>query len=89
MNNRIHAELLRLALAAGIEDNVSEISPAPTHAEIASRISTHREAVTREFNALAQAGILEKRNRAMVVHDIAWLRDVVEMKLGETPNPTD
>lgn len=87
VNNRIHAELLRLALAAGIKDNVSEISPVPTHAEIASRISTHREAVTREINALAQAGVLEKRNRALVVRDIAWLQDVVEMKLGATPNP--
>ncbi len=89
VNNRIHAELLRLALAAGIKDNVSEISPAPTHAEIASRISTHREAVTREISVLAQSGVLEKRNRALVVRDIAWLQDVVEMKLGERPNPTD
>jgi len=89
VNNRIHAELLRLARAAGITDNVSEISPAPTHAEIASRISTHREAVTREINALAHAGVLEKRNRALVVRDIAWLQDVVAMKLGELPNSSD
>ncbi|MEE8334557.1 MAG: helix-turn-helix domain-containing protein, partial [Alphaproteobacteria bacterium] len=87
VNNRIHAELLRLAMSAGINDNVSEISPAPTHAEIASRISTHREAVTRELNELAQAGVLEKRNRALVVRDIAWLQDVVALKLGETPAP--
>jgi len=89
VNNRIHAELLRLALAAGIKDNVSEISPVPTHAEIASRISTHREAVTREINALAQAGVLEKRPRTLVVRDIAWLQDVVEMKLGARPNPPE
>ncbi len=89
VNNRIHAELLRLAMAAGIDDNVSEISPAPTHAEIASRISTHREAVTRELNALAQSGVLEKRNRALVVRDIAWLQDVVALKLGEMPRASE
>lgn len=83
VNNRIHAELLRLALVAGVDDNISEIVPAPTHAEIASRVSTHREAVTREINELARTGILRKNGRTMSVTDFAALQDLVAMKLGE------
>ncbi|MCH6578399.1 MAG: hypothetical protein IH807_11305 [Proteobacteria bacterium] len=32
------------------------VSTVPTHAEFASRVSTHREAVTREESALERAG---------------------------------
>ena len=45
--------------------------------------------MTREINALAQAGVLKKRNRALVVRDIAWLQDVVALKLGETPSSSE
>lgn len=90
VNNRIHAELLRLALAAGIEDNRSRISSAPTHAEIASRVSTHREAVTREINSLVKSEILSKENRTLIINDVARLQDAVAMKLGEfSPMPKE
>ncbi len=46
VRNRVQTELLRLA-AAVAAGNEAILSPAPTHSEIASRISTHREAVTR------------------------------------------
>ena len=48
---RVHAELLRIAVPLKI-NNDAILSPAPTHEEIASRISTHREAVTREMAGL-------------------------------------
>src|SRR3546814_9719428 len=43
VKNRIHSELLRLAREGEHEGKSARISPAPTHADIASRISTHRE----------------------------------------------
>ena len=46
VNNRIQAELLRLAKLAPQSGKSARIGSAPTHSEIASRISTHREAVT-------------------------------------------
>src|SRR3546814_15586310 len=46
VKNRIHSELLRLAREGEHVGKTAHISPAPTHADIASRISTHREAVT-------------------------------------------
>jgi CRP/FNR family cyclic AMP-dependent transcriptional regulator len=43
VNNRIQAELLRLASLAPKQGKSARLKPAPTHAEIASRVSTHRE----------------------------------------------
>ena len=79
VNNRIQAELLRLALAHLRDDEApAVIAPAPTHAEIASRVSTHREAVTRELSRLAQAGVIERHSGKLVVLDLPRLRRMVE-----------
>ena len=67
--HRLQAELLRRARAAGIADNQARLEPAPTHAALASHISTGREQVTRELNALRRAGVLAKDGRALVVAD--------------------
>jgi len=83
VNNRIHAELLRLARDHMSGDNAAVIRPAPTHAELASRLSTHREAVTRELNELARAGLLERRGGALHISDIARLQRMVESVLGD------
>ena len=64
------------------EDKTANIVPAPTHAEIASRTSTHREAVTRELNRLAKLGIIEQRNRMLFVKDVSRLRALVH-PIGE------
>jgi CRP-like cAMP-binding protein len=61
VNNRIQAELLRLANLTPQEGKCARITPVPTHVDIASRISTHREAVTRELNRLSKLGVLERR----------------------------
>ena len=71
VKNRIHAELLRLAREANEANKGAVlISPAPTHAEIASRISTHREAVTRELNELVRTGLIERRSGGLIIRDI-------------------
>ena len=66
--NRIHAELLRLAHAGRIVDGAGRISPPPTHAEIAARISTHREAVTRELKQLERKGVIERNKGLSLIH---------------------
>jgi CRP/FNR family transcriptional regulator, cyclic AMP receptor protein len=75
---RIQAELLRLARLSAPDGKVARIVPAPTHAEIASRTSTHREAVTRELNRLAKMGILEQRNREFWIMDVNRLACLVD-----------
>lgn len=82
VRNRIHAELLRLAKEHPQEDNRAEINPAPKHAEIASRISTHREAVTRELNHLEHAGLIERPSGAIVIRDMARLAEMVKEVKG-------
>lgn len=83
VKNRIHAELLRLARRGSIEGNRAVLSPAPTHSDIASRVSTHREAVTRELNALARDGLLERSGGAVAITDVARLAKMVEEVTGE------
>ncbi len=83
VKNRIHAELLRLARRHPEVDNTAAISPAPTHTDIANRISTHREAVTRELNDLARAGLLERRPKTLIIRDVSKLARMVQQILGE------
>lgn len=83
VKNRIHAELLRLANQNLTGDGTAALAPAPTHAEIASRISSHREAVTRELNRLAQEGIITRRSGNLIVRDIARLSRLVHEVVGE------
>ena len=73
VKSRIYAELLRLANKHPQEDNSAEISPAPTHADIASRVSTHREAVTREMSHLTQIGVIERSSGTLMICDVAEL----------------
>ena len=83
VKNRIHAELLRLAQKHMQDDNIAAISPVPTHADIASRLSTHREAVTRELNHLAQTGVIERRSGMLVISDVAKLTRMVQEVRGQ------
>jgi CRP-like cAMP-binding protein len=80
---RIQGEVLRLAGLSAREGKIANIVPAPTHAEIASRTSTHREAVTRELNRLAKIGILEQRNRELKIIDVERLAALVHDAAGE------
>jgi hypothetical protein len=83
VNNRIQAEVLRLAKLVPREGKSARIGAAPTHAEIASRISTHREAVTRELNRLSRLGIIERRGGALLVKDVDRLAAMVHEVTGE------
>ena len=74
---RVWVELLRLARVAGIQSNVSRIERAPTHREIASRVGTSREEVTRELSHLAGLGLLERLGRVFLLRDVAALEKLV------------
>jgi CRP/FNR family transcriptional regulator, cyclic AMP receptor protein len=83
VKNRIHCEVLRMARFAMNENGECQITPAPTHSEIAARISTHREAVSREFSLMKQLGIIERRGRMLIVKDLERLEKMVHDALGE------
>jgi DNA-binding transcriptional regulator YhcF (GntR family) len=54
-----------------------EVRAAPTHAELANRIGTHREAVTREMRALVTQNIIKTGRRKIQFLDIARLQTSV------------
>jgi CRP/FNR family cyclic AMP-dependent transcriptional regulator len=83
VRNRIHAELLRMARDGRPCDAGVFIASPPTHAELASRVSTHREAVTREFGELARMGLVERRDDGLLITDVAALERLVQDVTGE------
>ena len=74
---RVWVELLRLARVAGVQANASRIERAPTHKEIASRVGTSREEVTRELSRLARQGLLERAGCAFLLRDVSALEKLV------------
>lgn len=83
VRSRIQAEVLRLASMAPREGKSARIVPPPAHVDIASRVSTHREAVTRELSHLSRIGIIERQDDALLVRDIDRLAEMVHEVTGE------
>ena len=73
VRQRICCELFRLAKSDPKVARRSILSPAPTQAEIAARVSTHREAVAREMKALEREEFLQRRRDAIILTDTAGL----------------
>lgn len=74
VSGRVRAELLRLArlqgtpLAGRVDlDNMS------THEELASRLATHREAITRELSRLEKNGIVVKQRNKLTILNVSAL----------------
>ncbi len=77
--NRLRCELLRLC-GEHVEARGSiVIEPFPTQRELALRIGTHREAVTREVRYLADQGIIRTDRRRLTVLDAPALTRLVRM----------
>ncbi|MEM9062481.1 MAG: Crp/Fnr family transcriptional regulator [Pseudomonadota bacterium] len=75
VRDRLIAELLRLAEAAGATEGRIELHPAPTHFDLAARISTHREAVSREMSKFSRAKLVTKQLKTLIIHDVEALRE--------------
>jgi len=78
VGSRVQAELLRLVRQAGNgSGEAAGVLILPTHAEIAERISTHREAVARELSRLSGMGVIERRGKALLVKDVGRLEQMI------------
>ena len=82
VQNRVHAELISLAGETGKTAGEAVLSPAPSLADIASRISTHREAVSRELSRLISVGLLRREHGSLKITDVAKLAQLVEDAKG-------
>jgi len=70
VRQRVQAEILRVALSDGIRNENQVKITIPTHQEFANRISTHREAITRELRFLASQSLVKITRREVVITDI-------------------
>ena len=77
VKDRVRVEILRLAREAMSDNDSVSIQNFPTHKEIANRVNTHREAVTRELNELTRMGLIEQNKRALTVKTIAGLTELM------------
>ncbi|MCK5546880.1 MAG: Crp/Fnr family transcriptional regulator [Rhodospirillaceae bacterium] len=82
-NNRIHADLLRMARKVSSDGGSASISPIPVHSDIASRVSTTRETVARVMNDLARKGIVERQKDSLLINSVDTLEEMVEDVRGE------
>jgi CRP/FNR family transcriptional regulator, cyclic AMP receptor protein len=81
-NNRVQAELLRLAAPLRRPDGSATLSPVPVHADIAGRVSTTRETVARVLSDLTRDGLVRKHGAALVIDDLDALQELVENVRG-------
>lgn len=72
VGSRVQLELVRMIRTGeGVYDNPAmRFNHVPTHADIASRISSHREAVTRELKKMEKIGLITWSPGNYVIHDV-------------------
>jgi len=78
VSERLRRELVRLAKTGQRQGKTIVIDPAPTHYDIAARIGSHREAVTREINRLESEKLLEVGRRHISILDLDRLSQAGE-----------
>lgn len=75
VRKRLCAQLLRLSRT--VAEGRVVVSPPPTHAEFAARISTHREAVTKTLSTLEREGLIARSPAAILLIDPDKLRRIL------------
>ncbi len=75
---RVQAELLRLARPDRDDPKRAVIVTPPNQSELAARINTRRETVSREINAMERNGLIERRRGAIVITDALRLSAAIE-----------
>lgn len=74
VGGRVRAELVRLAKQqTSVNGNPVVIENMPTHEELAGRLATHREAITRELGQLEKSGVIVKERSKITILDMEAL----------------
>jgi CRP-like cAMP-binding protein len=76
--HRLYLELLRLCSGAIGANGTAVVKDAPTHEDLATRIGSQRETVSREMADLAAAGILEQDRRLLTIKNVDALRRLID-----------
>jgi len=75
--HRLYSELLRLSRPRLGHENQRSISPPPTQKDLAARIGTRREVVSREIANLKRGGVVDKTTGALVLCDLPKLNAMI------------
>ena len=78
-NQRVYAELLRIAQPNTRGDGSWVIELAPAHSELASWAGTEKAEVANAIGGLVRDGILERKNKSFYIKDHARLRMLTQM----------
>lgn len=78
VRDRLYLELLRLSRTDRDNERQAIVSPPPVHADLAGRISTRREAVTKELSAMERDGLLRRGRGALVLLDVPRLVAMID-----------
>ncbi|MBX9606340.1 MAG: Crp/Fnr family transcriptional regulator [Gammaproteobacteria bacterium] len=79
VRGRVRTELYRLAKPVSEVSEAAIIARPPRHADVAARVATHREAVSREISHLRRLGLLDcSRRDAWIIRDYAALGRLVD-----------
>jgi CRP-like cAMP-binding protein len=81
--NRVQAELLRRARESLDAGGPPAITPVPVFSDIASRVSSTRETVSRVINELVRQEIVERTADSLVIHHLQRLEAMVHKVRGE------
>lgn len=73
--HRLYSELLRLSKVRVANKDHRIVSPPPTQREIAERIGSRREVVSRELNALEKQGHIEKTRGGIIIINVQELQN--------------
>lgn len=77
--HRLYSELLRLSKQRPGHEGQRSVSPPPIQRELADRIGTRREVVSRELNSLEREGVIEKTRGAIVIIKVGELQDRISI----------
>ena len=77
VDTRIRLQILRLAAERSRDGTRAVLSPTPTLADLASRVSTTRDAVSREISRMGREGLVQRRGNDLVMIDIGAPGDSV------------
>ncbi len=77
IRERLIMELLRLSRPSKADPKEAIVSPPPVHADLAGRISTRRETVTKELSAMEREGLVRRARGALTLTDVPRLMAMI------------
>ena len=72
---RLVAELLRLADAGMIDNDTAQIVALPTQQDLAILLFSQREAIGRDMSKLKDAGLIERKGRSLLILSVSRLTE--------------